>query len=85
MGRGRGCEKCNDSGYLGRLGYFEFLRINPALRRAIAENRPAADLARLVEDSFTNMRTDGMAKAAAGLSTIEEVLRATQDTEDVVA
>ena len=37
----------------------------------------------LVGDGFHNMRDDGLAKAAAGLTTIEEVLRATQDTEDL--
>jgi type II secretory ATPase GspE/PulE/Tfp pilus assembly ATPase PilB-like protein len=80
--RGRGCEKCSRSGYYGRLGYFELLLINPALRRAIAENRPAADLAGLVDSSFTSMRHDGLEKAAQGLTTIEEVMRATQDADD---
>jgi type II secretory ATPase GspE/PulE/Tfp pilus assembly ATPase PilB-like protein len=80
--RGAGCNKCNRSGYLGRLGFFELIRINPALRRAISENRPVSELAGLVDDSFTSMRTDGIHKAAEGLTTIEEVLRATQDTEE---
>jgi type II secretory ATPase GspE/PulE/Tfp pilus assembly ATPase PilB-like protein len=80
--RGTGCEECNNSGYRGRLGYFELLRINSGLRRAISENRPAADLRKLVEADFVTMRSDGMAKAAAGLTSVEEVLRATQDTED---
>lgn len=81
--RGTGCEQCNNSGYRGRVGYFELLRINPALRRAISENRPAAELAALVEKSFMNMREDGVRKAAQGITTIQEVLRATQDTEDL--
>ena len=38
----------------------------------------------LVDETFTNMRSDGLVKAADGLTTIEEVLRATQDTEDSV-
>jgi type II secretion system protein E len=80
--RGEGCDKCNGSGYSGRLGYFEFLRINPMLRKAIAENRSASDLGRLKDAAFSTMREDGMRKAAAGLTTIEEVLRATQDAED---
>ncbi len=80
--RGRGCTRCNRSGYHGRLGFFEFVRINAALRRAISENRSATDLARLVDESFVSMRDDGLRKAASGMTTIEEVLRATQDTED---
>jgi general secretion pathway protein E len=79
---GIGCAKCNDSGYLGRIGFFEVIRINPALRRAISENRSAVELLPLVDETFTNMRVDGLVKAADGLTTIEEVLRATQDTED---
>jgi type II secretory ATPase GspE/PulE/Tfp pilus assembly ATPase PilB-like protein len=79
---GTGCTKCHESGYLGRLGFFELIRINPALRRAISENRTTVELLPLVDESFTNMRNDGLQKAADGLTTIEEVLRATQDTED---
>jgi type II secretory ATPase GspE/PulE/Tfp pilus assembly ATPase PilB-like protein len=79
---GTGCSKCSESGYLGRLGFFELIRINPALRRAISENRSTVELLPLVDRTFTNMRSDGLIKAAEGLTTIEEVLRATQDTED---
>ncbi|MBT8483988.1 MAG: type II/IV secretion system protein [Phycisphaerales bacterium] len=80
--RGRGCKQCNESGHYGRIGYFELLRISPALRKAISENRPAGELADLAEASFRTMREDGMHKASQGLSTIEEVMRATQDTEE---
>ena len=80
--RGAGCEECKSSAYRGRIGYFELLRINSGLRRAISENRSAADLRKLVESDFVTMRSDGMTKAAAGMTSVEEVLRATQDTED---
>jgi type II secretory ATPase GspE/PulE/Tfp pilus assembly ATPase PilB-like protein len=80
--RGAGCNRCNNTGYFGRLGYFELLLINPAMRRAISDNRPTAELATLADSSFRNMRQDGLEKAAAGLTTIQEVLRATQDTEE---
>jgi type II secretory ATPase GspE/PulE/Tfp pilus assembly ATPase PilB-like protein len=80
--RGRGCEKCNQSGHYGRIGFFELLRINGALRKGISENRSGADLRGMVDSSFLTMRAEGMLKAAAGLTTVEEVLRATQDTED---
>jgi type II secretory ATPase GspE/PulE/Tfp pilus assembly ATPase PilB-like protein len=84
VSRGRGCKKCNGSGYHGRLGFFELVLITPRLRRAISEGRPAAELAKLTDDSFISMRDDGVQKAADGLTTIEEVLRATQDTEDSI-
>ncbi len=80
---GAGCTRCNRSGYFGRIGFFELITINAALRKAIAENRPTSELAALVDDSFVSMRGDGIRKAVAGNTTIEEVLRATQDTDDV--
>ena len=80
---GRGCSRCNESGTHGRLGFYELVLITSAMRRAISENRPAGELAGLVDDDFMNMREDGIRKAAEGLTTIEEVLRATQDTEDI--
>lgn len=79
---GSGCNKCNESGYYGRIGFFELVKITSSLRKAISENRPITELNAAVDDSFTNMRTDGLVKAAAGKTTIEEVLRATQDTDD---
>ena len=82
---GRGCEKCNGSGFRGRLGFFEIVRITAALRAAIAQNRPVHELKALLDSEFISMREDGMRKAVAGMTTIEEVLRATQDVEDFSA
>jgi type II secretory ATPase GspE/PulE/Tfp pilus assembly ATPase PilB-like protein len=56
--------------------------INSALRRAISENRPTAELAALAGENYHNMRQDGLERAAEGVTTIEEVLRATQDAEE---
>ena len=67
----------------GRIGYFELLQISGALRRAISENRSTSDLWDIVAGSHKNMRDDGVVKAAEGLTTIEEVLRATHDAEDM--
>ncbi len=50
----------------------------------MAEDRPALGRQSAVDESYMTMRTDGLEKAAAGHTTIEEVLRATQDTEDSV-
>jgi type II secretory ATPase GspE/PulE/Tfp pilus assembly ATPase PilB-like protein len=85
-GSGRGprgqCDECNGSGYRGRLGYFELLVVNSALRRGISENRPVAELLALAGSEYRTMRQDGLERAAEGVTTIEEVLRATQDAED---
>jgi type II secretory ATPase GspE/PulE/Tfp pilus assembly ATPase PilB-like protein len=83
--RGVGCPKCNRSGQIGRIGYFELLRINPALRAAISGKVPANELIKLADSSFRSMRDDGMLKASMGLTTIEEVMRATQHADEVVA
>jgi type II secretory ATPase GspE/PulE/Tfp pilus assembly ATPase PilB-like protein len=80
--RGTGCDQCNGSGFYGRIGFFELLRINAALRRGITENRNAAELASLADKNFTLMRQDGIQAAANGLTMISEVLRATQDADD---
>ncbi|TDJ57097.1 MAG: type II/IV secretion system protein [Planctomycetota bacterium] len=81
VSRGTGCKKCNQSGLQGRLGFFELVTITPPLRRAISEGRSIEELAALTGDSMT-MRGDGLDKAAHGLTTVEEVMRATQDTDD---
>ncbi len=79
---GAGCEKCNDSGYKGRIGYFELLEINGPMRRAISQRLGALDILGEAHETHLRMRTDGLIKAAAGRTTIEEVLRATQDAEE---
>jgi type II secretory ATPase GspE/PulE/Tfp pilus assembly ATPase PilB-like protein len=80
--RGAGCDECNGSGYRGRLGYFELLVINAALRKAVSENRPASEFIKLAPETYHSMRLDGLEKAATGMTTIQEVLRATQDADD---
>jgi type II secretory ATPase GspE/PulE/Tfp pilus assembly ATPase PilB-like protein len=80
--RGRGCNKCNNTGQRGRMGFFELLLINPSFRKAIAENRTTAELQAMVSGDFLTMRQDGLVKARNGDTTIEEVLRATQDSDE---
>jgi type II secretory ATPase GspE/PulE/Tfp pilus assembly ATPase PilB-like protein len=82
--RGAGCPACNGSGQRGRIGYFELLLITGSLRKAISDNVPASELPRFAPESFRTMRQDGLEKASGGMTTIEEVLRATQDAEDTV-
>lgn len=79
---GAGCDKCNGTGFKGRLGFYEIARINARLREGISKNLNTLDLRKLVDTDFVTMREDGMVKAIAGLTTVEEVLRATQDIDD---
>jgi type IV pilus assembly protein PilB len=79
---GAGCDKCDNSGFRGRIGFFEVLMVTPAMRTAITEGRTAAyEILATAEPGHVTMRMDGLIKASGGLTTVDEVLRATQDTE----
>jgi type II secretory ATPase GspE/PulE/Tfp pilus assembly ATPase PilB-like protein len=81
--RGAGCDKCDNTAYRGRIGYFEVIVNTPALRQAVAERTSTQTMTRLLNGGFTTMRRDGVQKAATGFTTVEEVLRATQDADEV--
>ena len=72
----KGCLECRNTGYLGRMGIYEILTLTPALRRLV---RPECDVATLrdqaVTDGMQPLRLSGARKIAAGLTTIEEVLK----------
>jgi type IV pilus assembly protein PilB len=73
--RGRGCNHCHHTGYRGRLGIFELLRMNSAIRE-MTFNREAAQTIRR-QSRLHGMRTlleDGVNKALKGITTLEEVL-----------
>jgi len=75
---GRGCPKCNGTGYRGRLAIHELMSITPAIEDAIGENATAHELRELaLESGMTTLRQDGVQKALAGLTTLEEVLATT--------
>jgi type II secretory ATPase GspE/PulE/Tfp pilus assembly ATPase PilB-like protein len=82
--RGAGCEKCDGSGFRGRVGYFEVIVTNPQVRQGIAERMSQQGLTKLLNGGFVSMRRDGVQKAALGLTTVEEVLRATQDADETL-
>ena len=78
---GKGCQKCNNSGFKGRIGFFELVLVHAALRVAISENRTSTQLTNTLPESHITIREDAIIKAAEGVTTIDEVLRATQDTD----
>jgi type IV pilus assembly protein PilB len=76
--RGRGCAECSDTGYRGRIGIFEFLRVTEPLREMIAQGAPLTEIRRkAMTDGLTLLRDAGLAAALAGETTLEEVLKAT--------
>jgi general secretion pathway protein E len=77
----RGCPACGGSGYHGRLALVELLVTGPALDRLVLDRAEARDIAAAaIAGGMRTMFDDGLAKAEAGLTTLEEVLRATGET-----
>lgn len=78
-----GCEHCGKTGYTGRVGIHEFLRVTPQIREAILRERDNDEIMSIaVQQGFHNMRYDGFKKALRGLTSLEEVVRATATLED---
>ena len=79
------CESCNKTGYRGRLGIFELMLIDDPIRELIAQNVDAKRIKRqAVSGGMRTLRVDGARKVLRGLTSIAEVLRATEE-ETVVA
>ena len=72
-----GCEACHSIGYRGRLAIGEAFLTDESFLRAVADGQGAAQLAEMARESgLAGMARDGFAKAAQGLTTIEEVMAA---------
>jgi general secretion pathway protein E len=78
----KGCDKCANTGYWGRSGIFEFLRVTDEIQRLILEKRDAnliKETAR--KNGMRTLREDGWLKVKRGVTTVSEVLRVTQEEE----
>ena len=74
--RGKGCDVCHQTGYVGRVGIFEVLEMSEEVRQAIVDRADALKIRNLaVKAGMTTMIDDGLKKVAAGVTTIEELLR----------
>jgi type II secretory ATPase GspE/PulE/Tfp pilus assembly ATPase PilB-like protein len=83
---GAGCEECRQLGYQGRMGIYELLILNEALRPLILNRAPASTIAqKAIENGMRTLRIDGWNKVRNGQTTIEEVLRVTQIEEHLDA
>lgn len=77
---GKGCSVCQNTGYSGRLGIFEVLALSPAIKELINAKADASDIAKkAIDEGMTTMLEDGLEKVAAGITTIEEILRTTKE------
>ena len=78
--RPKGCDACDGTGFRGRLAVTELLVMNEEIARLVLARAEAREIQRVaVAKSMRTMFADGLAKAQAGLTTIEEVLRATRE------
>lgn len=79
---GKGCSNCSNTGYRGRFGIFEIFVIDDDARKLIYEKVPSSVLrARAREMGMRSLREDGIRKVLAGLTTADEVIRATVGDE----
>ncbi len=76
--KGRGCEKCNGSGYSGRQGLYEVMPITPEIRELILDRAATTEIRHMATKlGMLTLREDGLIKVAKGVTTVEEVLRET--------
>ena len=77
--KGEGCDKCRNTGYNGRVGIYELLVVDDQIKDVIARNPNVSEFRRMcIERGMTPLRQDGLAKAAKGETTVQEVLRVTE-------
>jgi general secretion pathway protein E len=77
-----GCLECRDTGYLGRMGVYEIMPLSSGLKRLVAQHADVADIRKLaIKDGMLPLRLAGAQKVAAGLTSIEEVMRLTPSME----
>jgi len=76
--KGRGCEKCNNIGYKGRIGIYENLRFNREIREAILRGDSTAEIRRIaIKNGMITLREAALKKLQDGITTIDEVIRTT--------
>ncbi len=78
--RGRGCEECRGTGYRGRSGIYELFEITEEVRSLTLRRVSTREIRRhAIESGMATLRLDGWAKAQQGMTTVDEVLRVTQE------
>ena len=80
--RGRGCKVCNMSGFKGRTGIYELLKVSPAIQKAALKKASADDIRDLaIKEGMRTLRDSAIEKLLAGLTTLEEVMRVTMEAQ----
>jgi len=80
LSRGKGCDQCVKSGYLGRIGIFETLPVTPKIANLVLESADSATIEKeAILEGMITMKQDGYLKVLQGITTVEEVLRVAQE------
>ena len=80
--RGKGCERCRNSGYKGRIGIFEVMKLNDRIRELVVTRPPTSAIRALAREfGMKTLWEDGIAKVVAGVTTIEEVMDEAEKTD----
>jgi type IV pilus assembly protein PilB len=78
--RGKGCKKCNNTGYKGRVGIYETLEITPLISDMILKKASITDIKKeALNQGMISIVEDGFIKAKNGITTIEEIMRVTKE------
>jgi type IV pilus assembly protein PilB len=84
--KGAGCQRCHDSGYQGRVGVYEVFEVTPEIRRMVHHGRPTHEIrGRMKHDGLLTLREEGVQIALAGRTNLEEILRVTQEDDEIAA
>jgi type II secretory ATPase GspE/PulE/Tfp pilus assembly ATPase PilB-like protein len=76
--KGKGCDECLNTGYIGRIGLFEMLLLNSKLRQMVQERKSSEEIkASATQENMLTLREDGVQKALAGLTSLAEIIRVT--------
>ena len=76
--KGRGCDRCNNSGYKGRVGIFELLLVSPAIQQLVNKRETTQNIKLQAEkEGMTSLRRDGISHILEGITTVREVLQYT--------
>jgi type IV pilus assembly protein PilB len=82
--RPRGCPKCNDTGYKGRLGLIENLQITPKIKELIIQKAPEGKIKKAARlEGMRTLRENGIAKVIRGETSLEEIFRITAPDEEL--
>jgi len=80
MYRGKGCAICHMTGYIGRVGIFEVLEVTENIQKLITEKQDSDMIKKeAIKQGMTTMFEDGLSKVQQGITSIEEILRATKE------